>query len=83
MTYVLRPEELAGFDVYGERQDDGSITLGSCGTKVNVPAFPQEVTIPGYGTYTLEGVRENSEGMDPQRFPPDHKGWRICWGIYV
>lgn len=78
MTYAATKEDIAGLDLIGHRQDDGSITLGS---GVNLPAFPEEVEIAG-ATFTLEDVREN-DGPWRETAAPDHPGLRICWGVYV
>lgn len=86
MTYKPRKFEIAGVDILGERQDDGSIKLGaepSIGpdTRTHLPAFPEKIDVEGV-TYTLEDVREN-DGKWRETAPPDHPGLRLCWGVYV
>lgn len=88
MTYQLRGEDLAGFDLYGERNDDGTITLGHTEPKLTLPDFPDEVEVLG-NVYTLECIRWNTRYDDGTEKPwskeaaPDDPRRRICWGIYV
>lgn len=88
MPYMARSQDIAGFDLYGERNDDGTITLGHTEPKIVVPAFPDEVELLD-AVYTLEFVRENGITDDGQIEPwrqsasPDDPRLRICWGIYV
>ena len=86
MAYAPRKYEIAGFDLLGERQDDGSIKLGSKprfspDDRTHLPAFPEEVEVGGI-VYKLEFVKEN-QGEWRKTAPPDHPGLRICWGVYV
>lgn len=90
-AYVPEPWEIAGFDLFGERQDDGSIKLGSRSqvpgfpdTRTHLPAFPEAVAVVGVD-YTLEFVKENEwEGRaEVEKANPDDPRLRICWGIYV
>lgn len=90
--YVPKEWEIAGFDLFGERQDDGSIKLGHHNPnlpglpdkRTHVPAFPKEVEAFG-AVYTLEFVKENEwEGRaEVEKNNPADPRLRICWGIYV
>lgn len=82
MTHVLGTDELAGFELFARRQPDGTILLGSGPRPTPMADFPEEVTVPGYGTYVLEDVKKNADDMKPDYFPPDHPGWAIEWGVY-
>lgn len=89
MTYQPKPFEVAGVDLIGERQSDGSIKLGSASrfgpdTRTSVPAFPEEIEVCG-ATYTLEYVKENDwAGRKAlEQSDPNDPRLRICWGIYV
>ncbi len=75
MAYTLKRSELAGFDVIGYRQADGTIKLGSQnGTQLD--DFPDEIELNG-NVFALEEVK--SQG----HLPADHPGRVIEWGIYV
>lgn len=87
--YAPKPGEVAGFDLYGERQDDGSIKLGTASTipevpdnRTHLPAFPDNVEVLGR-VYTLEFIRGNDEGEWAKTAPVDDPRRRICWGVYV
>lgn len=77
----LEPTWLAGFEVFGERQDDGSIILGHTEPKKTASEFPAAITVLGV-TYTLEFVKEN-EFPSTINIPADDPRRRICWGVYV
>jgi len=80
-TYIPKKYEIAGFELYGERQDDGSIKLGASSETTHLPAFPEQVEVCGV-VYTLECVTENEwDGRDS--CSPDDPRLRICWGVYV
>jgi hypothetical protein len=75
--YSPKPWEVAGFELIGYRQEDGSIRLGNeKGT--HLPDFPKEVEAFGV-VYCLEEVRKNK---DEYNLSPDHEGYRIEWGVY-
>ena len=85
-TYHPKAFEIAGFDLFGERQSDGSIKLGAKprlgpDDRTHLSAFPEKVRVQG-ATYELEFVKENLDGQG-NRLPPDHPGHNICWGVYV
>lgn len=87
-SYKLRGIDLAGFDIYGERQDDGKILIGHSGETLLLDAFPQEVEVLGY-TFELEFIRENGKDDSgavlewAKNVPADDPRLRICWGVYV
>lgn len=78
--YVPKPYEVAGFELMGYRQADGSIKLGPEGKGVHLPNFPKEVAAFGV-VYTLERVKRNID-LAPD-LPEDHEGYSIEWGEYV
>jgi len=79
MTYQVNKDHLAGFDLIGYRQPDGTILLGMEGNQHPMADFPEEAEILG-NTYTLEKVRKN----DPDdKLKADHPGKNIEWGLYV
>lgn len=88
MTYRVRSEDLASFELFGERTDDGKILLGHSNPKVLVDEFPAEVEVLGQ-TFVLEFVRENGKNDSGQvlewakAVAADDPRLRICWGIYV
>lgn len=86
MAYQPKPMEIAGVDIVGERQSDGTLKLGTASTVLPdtrdaVDAFPEEVEVCG-ATYTLETVRKNKDDF-PAVVVPGHPGYNIEWGIYV
>jgi len=90
-TYAPKPWEIAGFELYGERQDNGSIKLGTHDPasqlpdqRTQVPAFPEKVEVVGV-VYTLEFVKENNWGgrKRVEKNDPANPLLRICWGVYV
>jgi hypothetical protein len=78
MSTPYKPQkyDLAGFDLVGYRQPDGSIRLGS---KVIVSEFPPEVELIGV-VYTLEEIVVNDKDGT---LSEDHPGKHLMWGIYV
>jgi len=74
--YYPKQYDLAGFDIAGELQDDGTICLSVGDT---VEAFPPEVKLLGV-VYTLENTLLNREANDLQ---PSDPGYNLCWGQYV
>jgi hypothetical protein len=79
MAYEPKKGEVAGFDLVGHRQADGSIILGTPPTSESIPEFPEEVKAFG-AVYTLEYIKKN----DPDdKLPNEHSGKTIEWGIYV
>lgn len=75
--YEPKPWEVAGFEIIGYRQEDGSIRLGNDGG-THLPDFPKEVKAFGI-VYCLEDVRKNKDECD---LTPEHEGYRIEWGVY-
>lgn len=85
MAYQPEQYEIAGFELYGERQDDGTILLGFGPDKKKVDDFPEEVELTG-SVYTLEFVRDNKLSDELRERYGDAKAneaERICWGVYV
>jgi hypothetical protein len=85
---VYRPDayEIAGFDLCGERQSDGSIKIGFFrpglpDDRTHLPAFPEQVQVEGV-TYELEFVKEN-EWEGRAHADPDDDRLKLCWGVYV
>jgi len=76
MVHEVDKDSLAGFELIGYRQADGTILLGN---KVPMNNFPKEVEILG-AAYSLEDVKLNDED---DTLPADHEGKFIEWGIYV
>lgn len=74
-AYQPNPGEIAGFDLFGRRQEDGTVKIGSN----TYPDFPQECRCEGM-TYTLELIKKNK---DEGNLAPGHPGYDIEWGIYV
>lgn len=88
-TYTPKRGEVAGLDLYGERQDDGTIKLGSAPSmgddhRTHVREFPEEIEVEGV-VYTLEFVKENHwQGREQlEKDDPSDMRLRICWGVYV
>lgn len=89
MPYEIQGAHIAGFDLYGTKNDDGTFTIGHSEPKVTLPEFPAEVELLGV-TYGLEYVKWNAYLDDPhgaeqpwaKDAPPDDPRRRICWGIY-
>lgn len=77
MTHQVSAEEIAGFDLIGFRQPDGTILLGT--NEIPMSDFPAEAEILGQ-VYTLENVVLNDANGD---MPDDHPGKNIEWGQYV
>jgi hypothetical protein len=88
-AYKPKKFEISGFELYGERQDDGTIKLGytpSIGDdhRTHLREFPKEVLVEG-SVYTLEYVQENKwpGRAEVENSDPDDMRLRICWGVYV
>ena len=83
MAYQPKPFEIAGVDLFGRRQSDGSVILGGHPTSngTPMPDFPQEVEVCG-AVYTLEFIKKNKDEA-PDVVVPGHPGYDIEWGIYV
>lgn len=92
MAYQPKPYDIAGFDIYGERQPDGSIKIGpppaqpeSRDERTHLPDFPDSIEVCG-AVYTLEYVKPNEISdkmrarLSPERLAHQET---ICWGIYV
>lgn len=75
----LKENEMAGFEIIGYRQKDGSLRLGDEEEGELMNDFPKSV-ITTYGTFSLEDVRLNDENGN---LPSDHPGKNIEWGIYA
>jgi hypothetical protein len=79
VLHIATDDDLAGFDLCGTRQPDGSIKLDGGAVYED---WPKEVELPGINrTYTLEHVKKNLKNRKP--LPDDHPGRYIEWGIYV
>lgn len=87
MAYRPQKYEIAGIDLFGERQDDGTIKLGPrmqvTGTRTpdnrtQVSDFPDEIEVEGV-TYVLEEIRLNRVECN---LSPGHPGYNIEWGVY-
>lgn len=88
-AYKPRKYEIAGVDLYGERQDDGTVKLGPTPTigddhRTHLRAFPEEMLVEGV-VYTLEFIKENHwPGREQlEKDDPSDMRLRICWGVYV
>ena len=81
--YEPKPFEIAGVDLYGERQDDGTVLIGSSnhGPATPLPDFPSELKVAG-AVYTLEYIKKNRDEV-PNVVVPGHPGYNIEWGVYV
>jgi hypothetical protein len=78
--YVPRVDDLAGVTLFGRRQEDGTINVGSdIVAAINMPTFPEYIEVGG-AKWALEGVTENTLPADA---PPNHSGRGIVWGEYV
>lgn len=85
MTYQPEQYEVSGFELYGERQDDGTILLGFGPNRKPMDDFPKTVELTG-SVYILEFVRPNKVSEETrQRVGTERadKAERICWGVYV
>jgi hypothetical protein len=83
MAYEPKPFDIAGFELIGYRQVDGTILLGAGGAKgqgTPTADFPKEVTVCG-ATYTLENIKKNDVLFGP--LANAHPGKHIEWGEYV
>ena len=76
--YEPKPGEIAGFEIIGYRQPDGTVKIPNEDAEA-VLDFPEEVRVCG-ATYTLEGVNKNDEDGT---MPDDHGGKYIEWGLYA
>lgn len=81
MTYKPQCYEIAGVNLIGYRQADGSVVLGDQTHGTHLPDFPEDIDVEGV-TYSLEYVRKNRE-ESPDIVVPGHPGYPIEWGIYV
>lgn len=84
MAYRPKPFEIAGVDLFGRRQSDGSVIIGDArnlGDGTPMPDFPQEIEVCG-AVYTLEFIKKNKDEA-PDVVVPGHPGYGIEWGIYV
>lgn len=90
MVHYINKPELAGFDLAGERQADGTIHLQTNPTDEEpnpVEEWPREATFQGdYHTYTLEYVRKQTDDgvvkLDPDEAVGNTEEGRE-WGVYV
>lgn len=77
--YEAKKGQIAGFEVIGYRQKDGSVQLGNPENGDILTDFPNEIKTP-YGIFQLESIKSNDE---EDKLPNDHPGKNIEWGIYV
>lgn len=78
--YKPKRYEIAGVDLIGYRQPDGSIRLGKNDPDASrLPNFPKSIEVEGI-VYTLELIRKNDERNS---LPDNHSGKHIEWGTYV
>lgn len=85
-AYKPQPFEIAGVDLSGERQDDGTVKIGTKpnfgpDNRPNLPDFPEEIDVCGT-IYTLEFIKKNRDEA-PDVVVPGHPGYNLEWGIYV
>lgn len=88
-TYTPKRGEIAGVDLFGEIQKDGTIKLGSAPRlgddhRTQVREFPEEIEVEGV-VYKLEDVRKNTwHGREQvEKDDPDDPRLSIVWGVYV
>jgi hypothetical protein len=78
--FVPNKYEIAGFQLYGHKQPDGKIKLGSGRI---VDEFPKEAEVCGT-VYTLEFVTYNSDGKSEEELSTwSESSKSACWGDYV
>lgn len=77
--YKAKKYDLAGFDLFGRRQSDGTIMLGIGSNPTPMDDFPKEVEVLGV-VYTLEYIKKNDDPLG--KLANDHPGKNIEWGIY-
>lgn len=85
--FRVEKDDLSGFNLHGERQEDGSIEIGDSNDPRTVEEWPETATI-GHGrdffTYTLEYVDKQMEDGEEEFEPgevPDEPGRE--WGVYL
>lgn len=76
--YEPKAGQIAGLELIGYRQQDGTIKLGTQSGE-HLENFPEEIQTP-YGIFTLEFIKKNDE---EDVLPPTHEGKMIEWGVYV
>lgn len=76
--FKVKTGQIAGFEVIGYRQKDGTIKLGNQNGE-QLADFPEAIETP-YGIFTLELIKKNDKDNS---LPPGHEGKDIEWGIYV
>ncbi len=88
-AYVPKKFEISGVSLYGERQDDGTIKIGTAPTigddhRTHVREFPETILVEGV-VYTLENVAQNEwpGRTQLQAEDPSNIALRICWGEYA
>lgn len=86
---TAQKSEVAGFDLYGHRLEDGRVKMGEGSDVRIVDEWPEKVTLgPDFPTYTLEWVRVNkdtgvTEDLDPVEVVDRDMEPGIEWGVYV
>ena len=81
--FVPKAGEIAGFDMIGWKQTDGTFILGDKTYGRRVDEFPQEVHVCDV-TYTLEFIKWNTDEQSEEilaTWTDEQKS--ICWGVYV
>jgi len=78
-VYAPKQYDVAGVDLIGHRQEDGSIKLGPGGGGAHLPDFPKSVRVVGV-VYNLERITKNRELSNLSK---DHDGYNIEWGEYM
>lgn len=76
MFYLVRHTDLAGFDLIGRRQEDGTLKLGPFGEGEQLDDWPEEAEILGK-VFILEEVKK----QDGPKVPENKRD--VEWGIYV
>ncbi len=61
MSFKIQPMDLAGFDLAGQRQSDGTIKFYGNGRIIE--EWPKEIRHNG-ATYTLEDVAKGEDGYE-------------------
>jgi len=75
--YIPKPAEIAGIDLYGLRQKDGSILIGEK-NPTHLKDFPENIIVCDR-VYGLESISKNKDDCS---LSETDKGYNIEWGIY-
>ena len=87
MSEKVRKNELASFEVYGIRQEDGSLELGHTDETRTVEEWPDTMSVGSeYADYGLEHVDKEMIDGSVETFyrveeVPNEPG--IEWGVYL